>query len=202
MRKEAYRRDAPVFRKERIFGKDPFKILVLGILSTRTKDEKTFEAGLKLFSKISSPQELARMKTREIEKLIYGVGFYKNKARILKLAAKQIVKEFGGKVPENLEDLLKIKGVGKKVAKVVLAQAFGKPYIAVDVHVHRISNRLGLVSTKSPEETDKILEKIIPDKLKVEFNRTLVGFGQTVCKPLKPLCDECPIKKFCPKIGV
>ena len=202
MRKEAYRRDAPVFRKERIFGKDPFKILVLGILSTRTKDEKTFEAGLKLFSKISSPQELARMKTREIEKLIYGVGFYKNKARILKLAAKQIVKEFGGKVPENLEDLLKIKGVGKKVAKVVLAQVFGKPYIAVDVHVHRISNRLGLVSTKSPEETDKILEKIIPDKLKVEFNRTLVGFGQTVCKPLKPLCDECPIKKFCPKIGV
>ena len=202
MKKEAIKRDAPVYRKRKLFGSNPFKNLILAILSSRTRDENLYKIGKRLFEKVKSPKDILEIDKKELERILFGIGFYKVKARILKEVSRQILEDFNGKVPDNLDDLLKLKGVGKKVAKVVLAQAFGKPYIAVDVHVHRISNRLGLVSTKSPEETDKILEKIIPNKLKLEFNRTLVGFGQTVCKPLKPLCDNCPIKSLCPRIGV
>ncbi|MCD6371496.1 MAG: endonuclease III [Candidatus Aenigmarchaeota archaeon] len=202
MKKEAIKRDAPVYRKRKLFGKDPFKNLILAILSSRTRDENLYKIGKGLFEKVKSPKDILEIDKKELERILFGIGFYKVKARILKEVSRQILEDFNGKVPDNLNDLLKLKGVGKKVAKVVLASVFNKPFIAVDTHVHRISNRIGLVKTKTPEETDKILNEIIPDNLKIEFNRIFVGFGQTVCKPRNPLCEECPLKKICPKIGL
>ncbi len=194
MENEAKKRNAAVFWKEE---RDPFKILVSTILSTRTRDEATIEASERLFRVVKTPEYLAKMKVEEIEELIRGVGFYREKAKKLKKLGEVLVKEFNSKVPDKLEDLLSLPGVGRKVANVVLAEAFGKEAIAVDTHVHRISNRLGLVETKSPEETEEELKKIVPKEYWRRVNKAMVGFGQTVCKPIKPKCNECRLVEIC-----
>ncbi len=199
MEKEGIKREAPVmFLKKHLTS--PFRILVFVMLSSRTRDETTAEVTRRLFRVADTPEKIARMDVAEIEKLIYGVGFYRIKARKLKELASAVAKI--GRVPETFEELIKLPGIGRKSAKVVLAHAFGKPAIGVDTHVHRISNRLGLVRTSTPEETDRELARIVPDHLKPRFNRAFVAFGQVVCKPRKPLCEECPLLEICPRIGV
>ncbi len=177
--------------------KSPFHVLVSTMLSTRTKDSTTYEASRRLFSEIKSPKDLMSINVKRLEKLIYPVGFYKTKARHLKEMAKILCKEFDCKVPSNINDLMKLPGVGRKVANLVLALSFNKDAICVDTHVHRISNRLGWVHTKNPAETEKELEKKFPKKYWKDINHILVSFGQNVCKPVSPNCKECPVKNEC-----
>ncbi len=193
--------DAPVkYLKKK--SSDPFRVLVGAILSTRTKDEVTARVVERLFSRVKSPKELIKMPVEEIEKLIYPCGFYKTKAKKLKELATILVEKYNSKVPNNMDDLLALPGVGRKVANIVLSRAFGKKAIAVDTHVHRISNRLGLVKTKNPDETERELERVVPEEWKRDFNELIVAFGQVICKPISPKCGECPIREMCPKIGV
>jgi endonuclease-3 len=178
-------------------GTDPFKILISTILSLRTKDQTTAQASDRLFKVADTSEKILKLSEEEIEKLIYPVGFYRNKAKIIKEISKILVEKFNSKVPDDLETLLSFKGVGRKTANLVLSEGFGKPAICVDVHVHRISNRIGLVKTKSPEETEFKLMEILPKKYWKDINFVLVAFGQTICIPVKPKCKECPIIKYC-----
>lgn len=176
---------------------DPFSILIGTILSARTKDEKTTKVVKQLFSKYKNPQELAKAKLKDVEKIIKPIGFYHVKAKRIIKVAKIIVSKFKGTVPNNLDELIELPGVGRKTANCVLVYAFERPAIPVDIHVHRIANRLGLVKTKTPEETEFALIKKIPKKYWLEINDTFVMYGQNICKPISPLCDVCKIKKFC-----
>jgi len=182
--------------------RDPFKVLIATILSARTKDEVTVEAARRLFSKASTPHDMLKLSAEEISKLIYPVGFYRSKAKAILEVCRALVEEHGGKVPDSMEELLKLKGVGRKTANLVLSLGYGKPAICVDTHVHRITNRWGLVSTKTPEETERALMEKIPREHWSEVNRLLVVFGQRICRPARPLCGRCPIADICPKIGV
>jgi len=193
MEKIGRERNAPVYEMSL---NDPFMVLVSAILSTRTKDEQTHRAVRRLFSVVKKPEDLLKLSENEIDELIKPVGFHRTKAKNLKKLAEVLVKDYHGKVPDSLKELLKLPGVGRKVANIVLAH-LGKPAISVDTHVHRIANRLGVVKTKKPEETEEELKKIVPKELWSRLNKAFVGFGQTVCKPLKPLCEECPFKSFC-----
>jgi len=195
MEEEAKKRGAPVFVLER--DRDPFKILVSAILSTRTRDEKTAKAVERLFSRVKGIEDLRKMEEEEIAELIRDVGFYRNKAKILKKLAESV-----REVPRTLDELLKLPGVGRKVANIVLSEAFGVDTIAVDTHVHRIANRLGIVRTKNPEETERELRKIVPKKYWRRINRAFVGYGQTVCKPIKPRCDECKLRDTCAYVKI
>lgn len=197
LKNEYHNWKAPVIEFMSQTGSDPFRLLVATILSLRTKDEVTAKASERLFEVVKTPQDLLRLSEEEIQKLIYPVGFYRNKAKVLKDVAKTLVHEFDGKVPDNLEDLLSLKGVGRKTANLVLAAGYKKPAICVDTHVHRISNRLGLVRTKSPEDTEFELMKVVPVELWNDINKVFVAFGQTICKPVKPRCNVCPVKKYC-----
>lgn len=183
-------------------SRDPFKILISTVLSLRTKDEVTREASKRLLSRASDPKSLLEVPVEEIERLIYPVGFYKTKARKIHEICRILLEKHDGNVPDNLEELLKLPGVGRKTANLVITLGFGKHGICVDTHVHRISNRWGLVKTKKPDDTEMALRKILPKKYWIEFNDLLVTFGQNVCKPASPLCSKCPIDRFCPKIGV
>ena len=195
MEEEAKKRGAPVFVLER--DRDPFKILVSAILSTRTRDEKTAKAVERLFSRVKGIEDLRKMEEEEIAELIRDVGFYRNKAKILKKLAESV-----REVPRTLDELLKLPGVGRKVANIVLSEAFGVDTIAVDTHVHRIANRLGIVRTKNPEETERELKKIVPKKYWRRINKAFVGYGQTVCKPIKPRCDECKLRDTCAYVKI
>lgn len=201
MEKEAISRNAPVFTLKN-FLRTPFQVLVFAILSSRTRDEQTVDVTRKLFQRVKSPEDLIKMDVSELEEILKGVGFYRVKARTLKSMAEKLVDEYNSEVPRSFDDLIKLPGVGRKVANIVLADAFGRAAIGVDTHVHRISNRLGLISTKKPEETEEELRKIIPEELWSRVNKAFVGFGQTVCRPQKPLCPQCPLEKLCRKIGV
>ncbi len=193
MEEEAKRRNAPIYSlKERTT--DPFRVLVAAILSTRTRDEQTAEVVKRLFERVKSVEDLRRISEDELAELIRGVGFYRNKAKMLKALAEELN---GENIPSTMEGLLKLPGVGRKVANIVLSEAFGVNTIAVDTHVHRISNRLGLVSTRTPEETERELKKVVPERLWRRINRTFVGYGQTVCRPTSPRCSECRVAQFC-----
>jgi len=181
---------------------DPYKVLVSTVLSLRTKDDVTHEASLKLFGKAPDIYALDRLTEEEIVRLIYPVGFYKTKAKNLKKIAKIIIEQHNGKVPDSLDELLKLPNVGRKTANLVLAKGYNLPAICVDIHVHRISNRLGLVKTKDPKETEFALKEILPKKYWIEFNDLLVPFGQNLCKPISPFCSKCPIYEYCDRIGV
>ena len=182
--------------------KDPFRVLISCLLSLRTKDEVTLKASKRLFLVAKTPEEFLNLSTKKIEKLIYPVGFYRVKAKRIKEISKILIERFGGKVPDNMEELLTLPGVGRKTANIVITQGFNKYGIAVDTHVHRVSNRLGLVKTKIPEETEMELRKIIPKKYWIEFNDLFVSFGQKICTPISPKCSICPISKYCNKVGV
>ena len=175
----------------------PFSILIGTILSARTKDEATTKAVKVLFSKYKNPKELANAKIKDVEKIIKSIGFYHVKSKRIIEVAKIIDKKYKGKVPDNLETLVELPGVGRKTANCVLVYAFEKPAIPVDIHVHRISNRLGLVDTKNPEETEQELMKKIQKKFWIDINDTFVMYGQNICKPVSPMCDVCMIKKDC-----
>jgi len=176
---------------------NPFSILIGTILSARTKDENTAKVVKKLFSEYKTAKDLANAKTRDVEKIIRSIGFYHVKAKRIIDVAKIIESKYNGIVPADLDQLIMLPGVGRKTANCVLVYAFEKPAIPVDIHVHRISNRLGLVETKTPEETEFALMKKIPKKYWLRVNDTFVMYGQNICKPISPMCNVCKIKKVC-----
>ncbi len=179
--------------------RDPFKVLIKTVLSQRSRDENTDIASEKLFnSGYDNPQALANAKEEELYELIKPAGLYRQKAKKIIQIAKTIVEKHGGKVPDTLEELTSLPGVGRKTANIVLYVAFSKPAIAVDTHVHRISNRLGWVKTKKPEETEKELMKILAKNLWGPINGSMVEFGRRICRPISPKCEECPLKNLCP----
>ena len=181
---------------------DPFAVLVSCIISLRTRDEVTELASARLFALAKLPAELLELSNAKIEKAIYPAAFYRNKTKSLKELCQVLVKEYSGKVPDQLEELLKLKGVGRKTANLTLILGHNKPGICVDIHVHRISNRWGYVKTKSPDETEMVLREILPKRFWKGYNDLLVSFGQNLCKPVSPFCGSCPIEDQCPKIGV
>ncbi len=202
LEKEKKKWNAPVVSLLAKRTKDPYRILISTIISLRTKDEVTKEASERLFSLADNPYDMIKLSEEDISKAIYPAGFYKNKAKTIKEISKRLIEEFNGKVPSDLETLLSFKGVGRKTANLVLSEGFGIPAICVDTHVHRISNRLGIVSSKTPEETEKQLIEKVPKEYWNKINENLVAFGQTICKPVTPLCSKCPVNNFCPKINV
>ena len=175
----------------------PFRILIATILSARTKDENTTKAADKLFKLYGTPQKLAKAKIKDVEKVIKSVGFYHVKSKRIIEVANLILSKYNGKVPADIDKLVDMPGVGRKTANCVLVYAFEKPAIPVDTHVHRISNRLGLVDTKTPEETEMALRGKIPKKYWLDINNTFVMYGQNICKPISPMCDVCKIRKIC-----
>jgi exodeoxyribonuclease-3 len=193
--------DVPIVDLIAVQTRDPFKVLVATILSARTKDETTAKAAARLFKKVSGPESLSQLEEETISKLIYPVGFYKNKAKYLRDLPKALDR-LGGSVPDTIDELVKLPGVGRKTANLVVAVAFNKPAICVDTHVHRIMNIWGYVKTKTPLETEMALRKKLPEKYWIRINSILVAFGQAVCKPVRPHCDRCIIADQCPQIGV
>ena len=179
-----------------------FKILVSTLLSLRTQDKTTEEASHRLFRVAQTPQALLRLSEREIEKLIYPVGFYRTKARTLIKVCRLLLEQHEGRVPETMEELLALPGVGRKTANLVMTVGHKKAGICVDTHVHRISNRWGLVKTKTPDETEMALRKILPRRYWIDYNELLVCYGQNLCQPVSPHCSKCKISKYCPRIGV
>jgi endonuclease-3 len=179
-----------------------FKILISCLLSLRIKDEVTDKVTKELFSTISTPKELASMDTKKLEKIIFSTGHYHKKAATLKHVSQVLIDHYNSKVPNTEEELLSIKGIGRKTANIVLAFAFGKEVLPIDTHCHRIPNRIGWVNTTSPEKTEIELMKILPKQHWREFNSIFVQFGKDICLPISPLCSKCPINVFCRKIGV
>ena len=182
--------------------KDPFKVLVATILSARTKDEVTAAASRRLFKRAATPDELGRIPVAELEKIIYPVGFFRNKAKYLSALPGVLAEKFSGRVPDTIDELVQLPGVGRKTANLVVAVAFGKPAICVDTHVHRIMNIWGYVQTRTPLETEMALREKLPPQYWISINSILVSFGQGTCRPRRPKCDSCIIADLCPRIGV
>jgi len=182
--------------------RDPFRILIACLLSLRTKDETTGPAAERLFRLASTPEAMLRLTPRQIERAIFPVGFYRTKVRVILGVCRDLLERFGGTVPDDLDPLLTLKGVGRKTANLVVTIGFGKPGICVDTHVHRIVNRWGYVRTRTPEATEQALRARLPRRYWIELNDLLVSFGQTICRPISPLCSRCPIERLCPKVGV
>ncbi|MCX7857434.1 MAG: endonuclease III [Deltaproteobacteria bacterium] len=190
------------YKKEDRKNNSPFFVLLSAIISHRTKDEITEKVMQKIEGIVNGPEDLVQMSQSELQKLLFPAGFYRNKAKILKDVAETILNNYGGKVPDTLEELLKLRGIGRKTANLVISEGYGKPGICVDTHVHRISNRLGLVKTNHPEETEFELRNKMPVKYWNDYNWLMVNFGRTICRPISPLCSKCPLNTDCPKIGV
>ena len=180
--------------------KNPYLVLIACILSLRTNDKTTYPATLRMLELAKTPKEMKNVSVEDLSKAIYPVGFYENKAKQIIELSKTIDEELNGQVPDEIEDLINFKGVGRKTANLVLSLGFNKPAICVDVHVHRIFNRLGYIKTKTPEETEFALREKLPQKYWIDINTLLVTHGQNVCKPIKPKCSECPIARYCAKI--
>lgn len=181
---------------------DPLKILISTILSLRTQDKTTHDASKRLFQLADSPFDIASLSLQEIENAIYPVGFYRNKAKNIKHICEKLIENYNSRVPDDIEELIKLKGVGRKTANLVVTLGFNKPGICVDTHVHRISNRWGLISTKSPYETEITLRKKLPRRYWIEYNTLLVSFGQNLCRPVSPRCSTCPVLSYCDRVGV
>ncbi|MEM0493300.1 MAG: endonuclease III [Candidatus Thermoplasmatota archaeon] len=181
----------------------PFTTLITCLLSLRTKDEITEQAAKRLLRGYNTPESIIQLPEEKIASLIYPVGFYKTKAKRIKEISKTLVDKYQGVVPEDFNELLKLKGVGRKTANIVMTYGFKKPgYIAIDTHCHRIPNRLGWIKTKTPEETEKEIKRILPEKHWYDFNHLFVRFGQRICTPISPFCSRCPIEQYCEKILV
>lgn len=193
---------APVVEFIAIQTKDPFRVLVTTILSARTKDETTSQAAQRLFATVKNMAHLRAIPEAELAGLIFPVGFYRTKAKHLKQLPDALDAKFHGIIPSTVEELCELPGVGRKTANLVVAVAFNKPAICVDVHVHRICNRLGLLVTRDPFETEMTLRKILPRRYWITWNSHLVSFGQTLCHPVRPECGICPIRKYCDRVGV
>jgi endonuclease-3 len=183
-------------------GPDPFRILVSCVISLRTKDEVTYPATGRLFARAADPRSMRRLRETTIARLIYPAGFYRRKAAQIREICKFLIDRHDGLVPDEIDALLELPGVGRKTANLVVTLGFGKPGICVDVHVHRITNRLGWVVTRHPDETERVLRMELPRRHWIPINETLVRHGQNVCKPVSPLCSTCPVERTCRKVGV
>ena len=183
-------------------GPDPFRILVGCVISLRTKDEVTYPATERLFQRAATPEAMSRLRPATIGKLIYPAGFYRRKGEQIRDISRQLVRDHGGRVPDSIEPLLELPGVGRKTANLVVTLGFGKPGICVDVHVHRIVNRLGWLRTTHPDRTEEKLREVLPRRWWIPINETLVRHGQQVCKPVSPLCSGCPVRSDCPRLDV
>ena len=181
---------------------NPFKVLVSTILSARTKDEATAVATRRLFEAATTPEEIGALPAAELERLIFPVGFYRTKAKNLRLAMGVLLDRFGGEVPQTVEELIELPGVGRKTANLVVTEGFRRPGICVDTHVHRITNLWGYVDTRNPLETEMALRAKLPRSQWIGLNKTLVSFGQKLCVPVSPWCSRCPVEEWCPKLGV
>ena len=181
---------------------NPFKVLVSTILSARTKDEATAVATRRLFEAATTPEEIGALSAAELERLIFPVGFYRTKAKNLRLAMGVLLDRFGGEVPQTVEELIELPGVGRKTANLVVTEGFRRPGICVDTHVHRITNLWGYVDTRNPLETEVALRAKLPRSQWIGLNKTLVSFGQKLCVPVSPWCSRCPVEEWCPKLGV
>ncbi len=194
--------NAPVITFMAQAGQTPFHLLIATLISLRTKDETTGPASQRLFARAETPDAMLALPEEEIAKLIYPAGFYRNKAKTIRAVCRELVERFGGQVPDDLDTLLSLPGVGRKTANLVVGEGFGKPAICVDTHVHRISNRWDYLRTETPEETEMQLRAKLPQEYWKLFNSHLVALGQTICKPISPLCSRCPVADLCPRRGV
>ena len=183
-------------------GRDPFKILIGCLLSLRTKDETTGPAAARLFALAGTAEDMLHLSVEQIARAIYPVGFYRTKAGTILEICRTLTERHGGQVPATMEQLLALKGVGRKTANLVLTLGFQTPAICVDTHVHRISNRWGYVRTNNPADTEFALRRKLPKAYWMVYNDLLVSFGQNICKPISPLCSQCPLESMCPKVGV
>jgi endonuclease-3 len=202
LREEVRALEVPIVTEISRKRRDPFDVLITTILSLRTKDDVTRGAAIRLLSRAGTPEEILALPEQEIATLIYPVGFYKTKAKTLHTVCRDLIANYGGKVPDDLDELLKLKGVGRKTANLVVTLGFEKPGICVDTHVHRVSNRLGYVATKTPDETEMALRKKLPPEYWIEYNDLLVTWGQNVCRPISPFCSRCAVQPYCKQIGV
>lgn len=184
------------------YSETPFRTLISCILSLRTQDRTTVAASSRLFAVADTPEDILGLRAFRIEKLIYPVSFYRVKAKTIRAISRKILEDFDGDVPDTIDELISLPGVGRKTANIVVTLGFGKPGIAVDIHVHRISNRLGYVKTKNADSTELELRKKLPRKYWIEFNDLLVTYGQNLCKPQSPFCSGCRIAAWCDRVGV
>ncbi|MGQ0557368.1 MAG: endonuclease III domain-containing protein [Nitrospiraceae bacterium] len=183
-------------------NRDPFPILISTLLSLRTKDKTTREAGDRLFALARTPATMLELPLKKVEQAIYPVGFYRTKAKSIHHICHRLIDEYGGKVPDSIDELLTLPGVGRKTANLVVTLGFGKPGICVDIHVHRISNRWGYIKTKTPEESETVLRRTLPKQYWIIYNDLLVPYGQNLCLPVSPLCSTCKLAHMCDRAGV
>ena len=183
-------------------GRDPFKVLISCLLSLRTKDKTTSEASARLFALAGDPASMLKCSASRIERAIYPVGFYRTKTKQIQNICRRLLDDYNGQVPNSIEALLTLPGVGRKTANLVVTVGYGKPGICVDIHVHRISNRWGYVKTRNPKETEEALRKKLPSRYWIIYNDLLVPYGQNLCQPVSPFCSRCKLVKYCDRVGV
>lgn len=182
--------------------RDPFRVLVSTIISLRTKDEVTIAASERLFAAADTPEKVLALDTEAMEKLIYPAGFYRNKTQTIKDISAILIEKYAGSVPADIDELVRLKGVGRKTANLVLVEGFQIPAVCVDIHVHRIFNRLGYLSTKDPDKTETELRKKLPQKYWIKLNEMMVTYGKYICRPISPFCSACGLSDSCAKVGV
>lgn len=202
LEKESKNWNVPVVSLIALQEKDPFKVLMSTIISLRTKDEVTIEASKRLYKILTKPKDIYKITNEQLEKAIYPTGFYKRKTIQIRKICERLVNEFESVVPKDIDTLLTFEGVGRKTANLVLSEGYSIPAMCVDVHVHRISNRLGYVKTKNPDETEFALRKKLPKQYWIRYNSLLVAFGQSICRPVSPHCSKCPVINYCKRVGV
>ena len=202
LRREVRRWQEPVVGVVARESQDPFRILVACVLSLRTKDRTTAEASRRLFALATKPAAMLRLPQSRIERAIYPVGFYRTKARQIREICQRLLEAYAGRVPDSIDDLLTLSGVGRKTANLGVTVGYQKPGICLDIHVHRINNRWGYVKTKTPEQTEEALRKKLPARYWITFNDLLVPFGQNVCQPVSPYCSRCQLTAYCDRVGV
>jgi endonuclease-3 len=202
LRREVPKWETPIVTLMAETYESPFRVLISCILSLRTQDSTTAKASHRLFAVADSPKAMLKLTAKKVEKLIYPVGFYKTKAKNIWKICRRLVDDYGGRVPDEIDELLKLKGVGRKTANLVVTLGYKKAGICVDTHVHRISNRWGYVQTKTPAKTEIALREKLPKQYWIEYNDLLVSFGQHLCRPISPLCSRCPVVKYCRQVDV
>jgi endonuclease-3 len=202
LRKEIRQWQEPIVGVVAKASRDPFCVLIACVLSLRTKDKTTAEASRRLFALARTPRTMLKLPGRTIEKAIYPVGFYRNKAKQIHDICRRLLAHYGGRVPDSIEELLTLNGVGRKTANLTVTIGYNKPGICVDIHVHRISNRWGYVKTKTPEETEQALRKKLPKQYWITYNDLLVPYGQNLCQPVSPWCSKCKLIEYCDRVGV
>jgi endonuclease-3 len=202
LRREVPKWQTPVVTLIAEASDSPFKVLISCILSLRTQDSTTAQASRRLFALADSPETMVQLSAKTIEQAIFPVGFYRTKAKTILEICGNLNEKYRGRVPDEIDELMKFKGVGRKTANLVVTLGYNKPGICVDTHVHRISNRWGYVKTATPEKTETTLRQKLPKQYWIEYNDLLVSFGQHLCRPISPLCSQCPVAKYCSQIGV